>query len=345
MWERASDEQILNELRKIFTEFYYTLIGDVHSSNFITSMDILKSLIEKQSTVLFTSLKYLENGNEEEVKAIFQKVARRHKELGISYKSMFTGIKVYINLLENSKLGLKHYQLEKLKGILEETTAEEYIKGILKDSIEFLYNERKFRNATEYDHFVYDKITKHLEGIYNFLENKNHTDYQSLSQSHTNCEVGRFLNGLPFDVMSFNNKYLGLHIKTIHKDIHTSTNDLISYIKNKKFEEAVAIAVRITEDVITFLYNYGKLSLLWQENKDEVLAEYSRSMYGKNNLFILILSCEKDANVSKTVQANIKEILSKYLTKFDFIFYYENDYGKDIKILMSKNQNYFHISD
>ncbi|GAB6072388.1 hypothetical protein JCM14244_07650 [Venenivibrio stagnispumantis] len=94
------ETEIINTLKEIFIEFYSALHDDDHSSVFFTSLKQVELLIEKQSVALFNMIKSLEENKDEEVKKELYKLAKRHFDLGISPKSMFYSIDLYINLLE-----------------------------------------------------------------------------------------------------------------------------------------------------------------------------------------------------------------------------------------------------
>jgi hypothetical protein len=69
-------------------------------------------------------------------------VARRHYQLGINKDTMFDSIDYYIDLLKlhQEELVLESTTIMRLKEMLDKTTADAYIKGIIGYAINFIVN-------------------------------------------------------------------------------------------------------------------------------------------------------------------------------------------------------------
>jgi len=97
------EAEILDTLKNVFVEFYNFIHEDEHASSFFSSFNQIEFLIERQSFFLLNAIEALEESKNEEVKRELYKLAERHFKLGISPKSIFDFINLYINLLNEKK--------------------------------------------------------------------------------------------------------------------------------------------------------------------------------------------------------------------------------------------------
>ena len=314
------DEKLFKEM---MGEFYSGLLQDEHASSFISSVTMLDELINRQYKVVDKLFK-----NHCKTEDIV-KIAKRHKEIGIHYHAMFDSIEMFFKLVKEYKM-LDEEKIEEYKKRFEDVTAKEYIKSIVNELDRFLKLEGT-RELSKYDEFVYKEIVKHLELILDIIEKKQ-TNIDFLF--HTSCKLGKFLNGIAFKIISFENEEIALKIKTIHKSVHVLFKDLIAYMNNKEYKQAVATVVEISENIYKLLNEYRLLSLNWNKKEDEIIASFASSSRSKDNIYSLIINIQANEKILEFLNNKLCGILDEFFEDFEFVFF--NRCENSVKIFLNK---------
>jgi hypothetical protein len=122
--------------------FTHTFLQDYHAAAFFNSSSTIEKLIKVQSEVLYEVLNLIQEKNEKTAEDELETIARRHYQLGINKDTMFDSIDYYIDLLKlhQEELGLESTTIMRLKEMLDKTTADAYIEGIIDYTINFIIN-------------------------------------------------------------------------------------------------------------------------------------------------------------------------------------------------------------
>jgi len=327
----------LDRLSNIFYEFYSRLLQDHHAHEFFQSIYTIKELIEKQSKLLYKLLRDIQEKKDiDNIIKILHYVARRHFNLGINERVIFNSIDFYVNLLREHKeeLGLEEYTILELEELLKQSTADEYIKGILKSTFDFFSVGKNIKLYSRYDKFFEEAINKKLESILKCFENDFY--YYTYSKdsnscninenefidSHIECMVGRLLHGIGFDIMTFGNENIKVETIATHKLVHSYMRQLIKYYTSKEYSKAVSLSQIMVSSLYKMIYDYQTVSKYWNENKRELLPAVLNTKKYKNKLFLITLAPDKDIVKHYELIINrLKDVLVKNVVSFDFLFF------------------------
>ncbi|RTZ58525.1 MAG: hypothetical protein DSZ31_05725 [Gammaproteobacteria bacterium] len=239
------DEKVL---RKIFTEFYSILLDDDHAGEFFNSFALIDSLISRQSSVVKEVFKALKDNNEEKAREVLIRLAKRHRELGIDGKIFYDSVKIYEDLvLKNIQLKVDNGKLWLFSELLKKTTAEVYISDILEEFVGYLTSAVKKETDFYYDQYIYHLMKRKIETFRDTVRKAFKGEIVPVI-SHTTCEVGKFLDGLAFDIIAFSNNELALKIKFSHKKIHSLERNIISEVSKGCYERAVSLTQSLVEE-------------------------------------------------------------------------------------------------
>ncbi len=321
---------------KIFYEFYSKLLQDYHASEFFNSHYTIENLIKKQSAVLYKIIEDISENKISDVTKQLQFIAKRHYELGISHEVMFESIELYTKLLENVKeeLALDELTILTLKELLEQTTATEYIHGIIESIKAFFENTDVLKGYSHYDKFFREGVYKKINGIIssfgnisqyrnaNHSDNNAHINSATFVDSHIDCQVGKLLHGIGFDIMTFGNEKLKTETIAIHKLVHSYTNQLIKYYTSKEYKKALNIANNLTSSIYKLVYNYELIAKHWNDNKERLLPKILEGKKHKNKLFLITITPSEEISPHhELIMENLKQVLSNHLKSFDFMFF------------------------
>ncbi|GAB6072242.1 hypothetical protein JCM14244_06190 [Venenivibrio stagnispumantis] len=335
------EAEILDTLKNVFVEFYNFIHEDEHASSFFSSFNQIEFLIERQSFFLLNAIEALEESKNEEVKRELYKLAERHFKLGISPKSIFDFINLYINLLNEKKINVDESVINTMENMLKETTAKTYIKEYINEIIDFLNKEKELKNTNKYDDYFYENVLNYLKQIKELVDETN-KNFDKLSLfTHTICNVFKLENSIAFKVMFYGKEEQLLEFKSIHKKIHEYTRDIISYLVNGKYKESVILTSEMLFYLYKLIYTYSDISLRWRDNKKSILSEYIYSQ--KNNLktYLLIIETKKDILIGNDIKKVIFNYLENYFIDFQFIIFDEID--GNINILINQEDYYFNL--
>ncbi len=340
--ESKEDKTLMEQLQKLFIEFYSNFYKDEHASSFLTSFTQVKSLIEKQSLTISKIINSIKQNNTEEVYKEFLKTAKRHYELGVFPKAMFDSINVYTRMLSDKKI-LERKHIKLIKSILEETTAKIYIKGYINEAISFLENERKLKVNSKYDDYFYSKVISHLKKLIEFIDSSENLKMEALLFVHTNCGIAKFLEGIGFQIMSHGREINALKLKAVHKAVHEYTKSLFSYIEKHQYCDAVYMALNIIDNVYKLLYLYSNLALRWRDNKKDIVSNYTLTAKKDSKTYLLILKHEEHIKISQDLRRKIFNILENYFLDFSFIFFDEIQSKDTIDIFINQKSEDFSL--
>jgi len=188
----AEKEKFLSISHKIFSEFYSHFLQDYHAAAFFNSPFTIEKLIKAQSEVLYRVLKLIEDKDNKTAEIELENIARRHYQLGISRDVMFDSIDYYIDLLKihQEELGLESTTIMRLKEMLDKTTADAYIKGIIGYAINFIVNGDNINTYSKHDSFLKEGIKNKLEAIEKAFKEASEKRLKAEMQSHIDCKVG-----------------------------------------------------------------------------------------------------------------------------------------------------------
>ncbi|MGC9080799.1 EAL domain-containing protein [Sulfurihydrogenibium sp.] len=328
------DEETFTEpSNKAFNKFYTKLLQDFHSEEFFPSYNIIDNLIKKQNRALYAILKSIQENNLEEAYKELQKLAKRHVEIGLNPNILFDFIKYYTELLkENEKiLGLEEMTILTLKDLLERTSVEEYIKHSIKSTIDFISNPNSLKMNSRYDEFFKEGILEKLNEFLNAFENVSSNVFsykESCNNSivdlkdYTECFTGKLLHGIGFDIMSFDNEKLQTETIALHKTIHSLMSQILNYYKSKEYSKALSIMNSFISNLYKLIYNYGMISIYWNENKEALIYKVLSDENHKNKLSLLVITPSQDVSSNYSVILNeLVEVLMNHTSNFDFLFF------------------------
>jgi len=326
------ETEITNALKEIFVEFYSALHDDDHSSVFFTSLKQVELLIEKQSVILFNMIKSLEENKNEEVKQELYKLAKRHFDLGISPKSIFYSIDLYIDILKKKNLDINESIINTMKQMLEETTAKVYIKGYIDEVIDFIGREKELRNLNKYDDYFYENVLNHLKHTKELVDATDRKVDELLLFTHTHCNIFKLITSMAFKVMFFGREEDLLEFKSIHKRTHEYIKQMISYIINHKYEESVYLSSELINDFYKLVYLYSDIILRWRDNKKSIIFDYFTSQKDELKTYLFVIEPKRHIKIKDKIKKEILNFLENYFTDFEFIFFDEIDETIDILI-------------
>jgi len=188
----AEKEKFLSISHKIFSEFYSHFLQDYHAAAFFNSPFTIEKLIKAQSEVLYEVLKLIQenNGDDETAEVELETIARRHYQLGISRDTMFDSIDYYIDLLKlhQEELGLESTTIMRLKEMLDKTTADAYIEGMIDHAINFIINGDNIHTYSNYDSFFKEGIKNKLEALQKAFKEASEEHLKAEMQSHIDAK-------------------------------------------------------------------------------------------------------------------------------------------------------------
>jgi len=351
----AEKEKFLTISHKIFSEFYSHFLQDYHASAFFNSPFTIEKLIKAQSEVLYNIIKLIQekdevcqrpfseqgNGNawsseskcddtalktaENELEII----ARRHYQLGVNKDTMLDSIDYYIDLLKlhQEELGLESTTIMRLKEMLDKTTANAYIEGIIGYAINFIINGDNIHTSSKYDLFFKEGIKNKLESIQKAFKEVSEEHLKAEMQSHIECKVGQILHGLGFDIMSFGAEAIKVKTIEIHKDVHTYMNQLIGYYISKDYRHAVSISNYVINAVYELIYNYELISNRWNQDKEILIPQILNNKKYKDKLSLLVVNffgSMTDRQLGKqceTILEMLESVIVKHMENFNQLFF------------------------
>jgi len=242
---------------------------------------------------------------------------------------MFDSIDYYIALLKIHKeeLGLESTTIMRLKEMLDKTTANAYIKGIINYAINFILNGDNIHTYSKYDSFFKEGIKNKLEAIEKAFKEVSEECLKAEVQSHIDCKVGQILHGLGFDIMSFGAETIRVKTIEIHKDVHNYMNQLIGYYLSKEYRKAVSIAQYLTNAVYELIYNYELVSSRWNQYKETLIPQILNNKKYKDKLALLVVNffgSRTDRQFGKQCEAileMLKDTVIKHMENFNQLFF------------------------
>jgi EAL domain-containing protein (putative c-di-GMP-specific phosphodiesterase class I) len=317
----------------IFNKFYSVLLSDSHTSKYFTSFEILNDLIKKQADTIYKVFELLEKSDSKKVFDMLYEVAEKHYKLGIDKIALFNAIDLYISLLEEYKgeLEISKIMIDKLKNLLQETTAKVYIENILQNAYNFL-KETDYESAQ----LLAEKIESMLEAVESFYRNHK---VGVCVESHTTCSVGRMLGSLAFDVICYGKEDKKEKIYLIHKLIHDNMNDVLSSLESKEFLKAISNTQEFVNNINKFVYNYEKIYTDWNNHKDDIIAKILTDKHEKDKYGVILLQKLRKSKYKEKITKEIENLLSKFLK--DNIFYeWIYDHEELILFMDKKDPNF-----
>jgi len=325
----AEKEKFLSISHKIFSEFYSHFLQDYHAAAFFNSAFTIEKLIKTQSEVLYKVIKLIQEKDEKTAEDELETVARRHYQLGISRDVMFDSIDYYIDLLKlhQEELGLESTTIMRLKEMLDKTTADAYIEGMIDHTIGFIINGDNIHIYSKYDSFFKEGIKNKLEALQKAFREASGKHLKAEIQSHIDCKVGQVLHGLGFDIMSFGAEAIRVKTIEIHKDFHNYMNQLIGYYLSKDYRKALSISNYVINTLYELIYNYELISNRWNQHKEILIPQILNNKKYKGKLSLLVVNffgSRTDRQLGKqceTILDMLKNTLIKHMENFNQLFF------------------------
>jgi EAL domain-containing protein (putative c-di-GMP-specific phosphodiesterase class I) len=348
----AEKEKFLSISHKIFSEFYSHLLQDYHAATFLNSPFTIEKLIKAQSEVLYNIIKLIQenNGDDETAEVELETIARRHYQLGINKDTMFDSIDYYIGLLKihQEELGLESTTIMRLKEMLDKTTADAYIEGMIDHAINFIINGDNIHTYSEYDSFFKEGVKNKLEALQKAFKEASEENLKAEIQSHIDCKVGQILHGLGFDIMSFGAEAIRVKTIEIHKDVHNYMNQLIGYYLSKDYRKAVSISNYVINAVYELIYNYEVISSRWNQDKEILIPQILNNKKYKDKLSLLVINffgSRTDRQLGKqceTILEMLKNTVIKHMENFNQLFF--NRVKNELYIFVNNDLTYNFVS-
>jgi len=325
----AEKEKFLSISHKIFSEFYSRFLQDYHAATFFNSPFTIEKLIKAQSEVLYEILKLIQEKDEKTAEIELETIARRHYQLGVNKDIMFDSIDYYIDLLKlhQEELGLENTTIMRLKEMLDKTTADAYIKGVIDYAINFIVSGDNIHTYSKYDSFFKKGIKNKLEAIEKAFKEASEEHLKAEIQSHIDCKVGQILHGFGFDIMSFGADAIRTKTIEIHKDVHNYMNQLISYYLSKDYRHAVSISNYLINAIYELIYNYEVISSRWNQDKEILIPQILNNKKYKNRSSLLVVNffgSRTDRQLGKqceTILEMLESVIIKHMEHFNQLFF------------------------
>jgi EAL domain-containing protein (putative c-di-GMP-specific phosphodiesterase class I) len=368
----AEKEKFLSISHKIFSEFYSHFLQDYHAAAFFNSPFTIEKLIKAQSELLYKVLKLIQEKDEvcqrpfseqgsgnawsSELKCDdtalktaeieLETVAKRHYQLGISRDTMFDSIDYQIDLLKlyQEELGLESTTIVRLKEMLDKTTADAYIKGIIGYVINFIINGDNIHTYSKYDSFFKEGIKNKLEAIEKAFKEASEEHLKAEMQSHIDCKLGQILHGLGFDIMSFGAEAIRVKTIEVHKDVHNYMNQLIGYYLSKDYRKAASISNYLINAVYELIYNYEVISSRWNQDKEILIPQILNNKKYKGKLSLLVLNffgSGTDRHFDKqcdTILKMLRNTVVKHMENFNQLFF--NKVKNEVYVFVNTDLTY-----
>jgi len=317
----------------IFNKFYYTLLSNNDTLKYFNSFEILNNLIKRQNEVLYNVFELIKKSDYKKAYDILYEIAKIHYKLGINKIALFSSIDLYTHLLEEYKEELKisKTMIDKLKNLLEETTAKVYIENILQDLYKFL-RSLEYKIAFE----LSEKVRLLLESLESFYKNQK---VNICLESPTNCMVGRILKSLAFDAMCYGKEDKKREMLLIHKLIHDNMDNILSSLESKNFSKAVSYTQGFINNITKLLYDYEKIYTDWNNQKEDIIAKILTDKHQKDKYGIILVHRLREAKFDEKAAKEIENLLSKFSE--DNVFYAWIDDYKELILFMDKRDSNF----
>jgi len=317
----------------IFNKFYYTLLSNNDTLKYFNSFEILNNLIKRQNEVLYNVFELIKKSDYKKAYDILYEIAKIHYKLGINKIALFSSIDLYTHLLEEYKEELKisKTMIDKLKNLLEETTAKVYIENILQDLYKFLRSS-EYKIVFE----VSEKVRLLLESVESFYKNHKVSVY---IESHATCKVAKILRSLAFDVMCYGKEDKKREMLLTHKLIHDHMDDVLSSLESREFLKATSHIQDFINNVTKFLYDYEKIYNDWNNQKEDIIAKILTDKHQKDKYGIILVHRLREVQLDEKTVKEIENLLSKFSE--DNVFYAWIDDYKELILFMDKRDSNF----
>jgi EAL domain-containing protein (putative c-di-GMP-specific phosphodiesterase class I) len=264
---------------------------------------------------------------------ILYKIAEKHYKLGIDKIALFSAIDSYTSLLGEykEKLEISKTMIDNLKNLLQATTAKVYIENILQNAYNFL-------KETDYEiaQLLAEKIEIMLEAVESFYKNQK---VGVCVESHVTCNISKMLRSLAFDVMCYGKEDKKREMLLTHKLIHDNMNDVLSSLESRDFLKAVSNTQDFVNNINKFVYDYEKIYIDWNNNKDDIIAKILTDEHQKDKYGVILLQKLRESKHTEKIAEEIENLLSKFLK--DNIFYeWIYDHEELILFMDKKDPNF-----
>jgi len=237
---------------------------------------------------------------------------------------------------------MKESIINTINWILKETTAKVYIKGHLDEIISFINKEKQFKALSKYDSYFYESVENHLKTIKELIDEPYQNRIKLSLVTHTNCDVFKLAESLASEIMFYGRKDLLLEFKSIHKKLHDYTAQVLSYLANKKYREAVYLNQEMISHFYKLINIYSQIALRWKENKESIILDFVHSYKGELKTYLLVIESEKSSKLKDKIEREILSFLENNLfTDFKFAFFDKT--GKKISILLDQSDPQFDL--
>jgi len=316
--------------KKIFYEFYSSVIKDIHSSRFFNSKEILDNLIERQSSKLQKMIKLLSIGDST-VEKEFAELAYLHYKIGLSEKALFDAIEIYINLLKKyrNELAIGTELIEKFAYKLKESTARIYAIHYLQTALKGLAEHKRVLEKSDFYHnILVFSLEQHYQRLIRYLEGKD------VCFEERGCEFSKFIKSFAFDVIALNPSDTNLTVKIKHTLLHKYMREFVDYFEERAYFNALIILQKflsLAQEVLNTTF------LLFHRFSQESVDLLAQELESHENLSLFIMTIQKDKNL---------EIVKKYLRNFLELYFKETTYNffifveKDDTFLLVFNPTY-----
>ena len=329
-------------IKRVFIEFYNALHEDEHASAFFTSTNQIEFLLERQTLLLLNLIKALEEGRTEDAKKTFYKIAERHYLLGLSPKALFDSIDLYADLLRKHAPFMKESTINAINQMLKEMTAKVYIKGHLDEIISFVNREKQSKTLSKYDIYFYESVQNHLKTIKELVDESYQNHIKLSLVTHTNCNVFKLAESLASKIMFYGKEDLLLEFKSVHKKVHDYTGQLLSYLANQKYREAVHLNQEMINHFYKLINIYFQITLRWKENKESIIFDFIRSSKSGSKTYLLVIEPEKSSKLKDKIEREIFNYLeNNFFTDFKFAFF--DEVGGKISIFLNQSDPQFDL--
>jgi len=287
------------ELKNIFTEFYFRLINTPHLARFFRDAYQVSELIRKQVDFVKSYLYALDQKELRAMRDYFKNVAERHAKLGVNPEDLVE----YIDFLAQKLWVL--YRSENLRGVKEEDIREfvefmksETYKAYLKNSI-----ERSIQNWRLHLELLGELAAAHIDTLERLLEAVERGRFEPAPFS--TCPMTRYMSSARFYIQGYAVKEIVNMALITHQRFHAQLEEISENIVAKDYKKAFELAQNLVRDSDALESFLLYIHLLWQKNPEQNFFNFLMDPINSDKMVGVVL-------IPSEPTKNAKEIFSKF---------------------------------
>jgi len=287
------------ELKNVFTEFYFRLINTPHLARFFRDAYQVSELTQKQVDFVKSYLYALDESEREEARRYFEHSAWRHAKLGINPEDMaeyidFLGQKLQVLHHAESLRGVKEQEIKEFVEFMKEQTYKAYLKNSL---------ERSIQNWRLHIELLGDLAAAHIETLQRLLDAVERGSFEPAP--FATCAVTRYMSSARFFIQGYAVKEILNMALITHQRFHTQLDEIAEAIVAKNYKKAYELSRNLVRDSDALEGFLLYIQLLWEKSPEENFFDFLMDPINADKMVGVVL-------IPSEPTKNAKEIFSKF---------------------------------